>query len=413
MTNKKINILGINVDTFTKKQTLDKIQDFLVDGKQHFVVTPNPEIILAAIKPDEEFFCLLNKADLSLPDGVGLKISAWLMGVNFSRITGADFIKDVLKIAESGNRRIAILNWQSGLSSAKDINKALNDKYPNLQILTIDIERQVSLLEEKLLKIKEFQPEIIFCTLGAPYQEKFIFHNLAKMPSVKIGMGIGGSFDFLTGRINRAPKIFRVIGLEWLWRLIFHKGKNKADRLNRWKRIYHAVIVFPYKFLVWRFILPFCYRPNVVCLLYKKDQATGEYKILIVERSHQPGHWQLPQGGTDGEDLMKAGQRELSEELNNNKFKPIAIFSKLHIYEFGDKLSKFGVLSKKALGYKGQKQGLFIAEFLGSDNDIKINSYEHSAWRWVNAEKLVESVHPVRRPATKIFIEKFNEIIKK
>jgi len=408
-----VNILGININNFTKKQALDKIYDFLVDGKQHFVVTPNPEIILAAIKPDEEFFCLLNKADLSLPDGVGLKIAAWLMGVNLSRITGADFIKDILKMAESENRRIAILNWQNGLSSAGDIKEVLASQYKNLKALVIDIERQIITSEEKLSQIKEFQPEIIFCTLGAPYQEKFIFYNLAKIQSVKIGLGIGGAFDFLTGRIKRAPKIFRVIGLEWLWRLIFHKGKNKADRLNRWKRIYRAVIVFPYKFFVWRFILPFLYRLNVACLLYKKELESGKYKVLIVERADQPGHWQLPQGGTDGEDLMKAGQRELSEELNNNKFKPIAIFPELNVYEFGSELSKFGVSAKKALGYKGQKQGLFIAEFLGTDNDIKINSYEHSVWRWVEVEKLVESVHPVRQPAAKIFMDKFNKIIKK
>ena len=408
-----VNILGININTFTKKQALDKIQEFLIDGKQHFIVTPNPEIILAAttIKQDEELFYILNKADLSLPDGVGLKMASWFIGVNLLRITGADFMKDILKIAEAENRRVAILNWQGGLSSAEDIKKVLANKYKNLQTLVIDIERQAILPEEKLLQIKEFKPEIIFCTLGAPYQEKLIFHNLAKMPSVKIGMGIGGAFDFLTGRIKRAPKAFRIIGLEWLWRMIFHKGKNKVDRLNRWKRIYRAVIVFPYKFFLWRFILPFCYRPNVTCLLYKKEQEGGKYKILIMERAVQSGHWQLPQGGTDGENLMKAGQRELSEELNNNKFKPIAVFDNLYQYEFGEGTSKYGVSARTACGYRGQKQGLFIAEFLGTNDDIKINFWEHSAWRWVDAEKLVESVHPVRRPAATIYIEKFNKFV--
>ena len=405
-----VNILGININNFTKKQALAKIQEFLIDGRQHLIVTPNPEIILEATDPDEEFFYLLNKADLSLPDGVGLKIAAWLMGVNLSRITGADFIKDILKIAEAGNRRVAILNWQGGLSSAEDIKKVLTSRYPNLQTLVIDIERQAIVPEEKLSQIKEFQPEIIFCTLGAPYQEKLIFHNLEKLPSVKVGMGVGGSFDFLTGQIKRAPKIFRMIGLEWLWRLIFHKGKNKIDRLNRWKRIYRAVIVFPYKFFLWRFIMPWRYRKGVACILYRKSQVG--YEILIVERTSQPGHWQIPQGGTDGEDLMKAGQRELSEELNNNKFKSIAVFDKLYQYEFGDEMSKYGVLAKKVSGYRGQRHGLFIAEFSGSDNDIKINSYEHSAWRWVDAEKLIESVHLVRRPATKIFMEKFWQTIK-
>lgn len=248
-----INILGVNINTFTKKQALVKIGEFLNDGKQHFIITPNPEIILAADK-DKEFFNILNQADLALADGVGLKIAAWLMGVNFQRITGADLLKDILALAEAQNRRVVVFNRQDGLSSALDIRKVLADKYPGLQVLAVDIGREAVIGEEKLAPVKEFQPEIIFCALGAPYQEKFIYQNLPRLSSAKLAMGIGGSFDFLTGRIKRAPKIFRIIGLEWLWRLIFHKGKNKIDRLNRWKRIYNAVIVFPYKFLLWRFI---------------------------------------------------------------------------------------------------------------------------------------------------------------
>ncbi|MEI6597319.1 MAG: NUDIX domain-containing protein, partial [bacterium] len=123
-------------------------------------------------------------------------------------------------------------------------------------------------------------------------------------------------------------------------------------------------------------------------------------------------HGQLPQGGTDGQNLMTAGRRELSEELNNDKFKSVAVFSKLYVYEFGEETSKYGVSAKAACGYRGQKQGLFIAEFLGSDEVIKINFWEYSAWRWVEAEKLIESVHTIRRTAAKIFMEKFKEIIK-
>ncbi len=241
-----INILGVDINTFTKKQALAKIRDFLAGSRQHFIITPNPEIILQAVKPDEEFFAILNKADLALPDGIGLKIAAWLMSVNLSRITGADLLKDMLAMAEEENRRVVVFNWQDGLSSESDIKKALADKYPRLRVLTLNIERRTDLPAEKLVQAKEFQPEIIFCALGAPYQEKLIFYNLANLPTVKIGLGVGGAFDFLTGRIKRAPKIFRNLGLEWFWRLIKQPW--------RWRRIYNAVIVFPIKFLIWRFI---------------------------------------------------------------------------------------------------------------------------------------------------------------
>jgi len=80
-----LNILGVNVSTLKKKEILDKIKLFLADGKQHHITTPNPEIILEAQK-DEELFYILNQADLSIPDGIGLKFAAWAMGGDLERI---------------------------------------------------------------------------------------------------------------------------------------------------------------------------------------------------------------------------------------------------------------------------------------------------------------------------------------
>lgn len=238
-----INILGVNVNTFGKNQILAEISEFFNNGRQNFIVTPNPEIILAANIGDNDFFKILNSADLSLPDGTGLKIAAWFLGVNLSRIVGADLLKDILDMAESQNRRVAVLNWMGGLSSAKDIGAVLRAIYPNLEVLAIDSDRQAIISDNVLPQIQIFKPEIIFSTFGAPYQEKFIYCNMPKLPSVKLGMGVGGAFDFLTGKLPRAPKIMRSFGIEWLWR--FYKQPS------RWRRIYKAVIVFPVKFLIY------------------------------------------------------------------------------------------------------------------------------------------------------------------
>lgn len=389
-----VNILGVNVNTFTKKQVLVKIQDFLANDQQHRIVTPNPEIILAASEHDEEFFYILNRADLALADGFGLKMAAWLLGFNLPRITGADLVKDILKLAEERGRRVAIFNWRHGLSKAGEIKSALAKKFPKLEALVEEVEREPPY---DFSRAVQFRPEIIFSALGAPFQEKFIFHNLVKLPTVKIGLGVGGAFDFLTDRLKRAPKAFRIIGLEWLWRFY-----QQPWRLNR---IYQAAIVFPVKFLSWRFILPRRWRKNAACLLYKKE-GSG-YKILIVERIDEPGHWQLPQGGTDGENFMLAGRRELSEELNTDKFKAITGFKNLYQYEFIPAMRRFNEI----YGYRGQKQSLFIAEFNGNDSDIKVNFWEHRAWRWAEAEKLAGTVHPTRQAGAKIFMEKFREVI--
>lgn len=396
-----INILGINISTLNKNEFLEKIEHFLFSGKQHQITTPNPEFIMEA-RRDEEFFYVLNSSDLAVPDAVGLKIAGWFLGKNLKRYPGADLVKDILKLAEEKKLRVAVLNWSGGLSKEEDIEKSLKEKYPNLFFLVKDIEKkEATEYASDLESVSQFNPDILLATLGAPLQEKLIYHNLENLPSVKIAIGAGGALDFLTKKIKRAPAILRFIGLEWLWRL--------AKQPKRLKRIYNATIIFSLTFLKSRFIHPFLYRKNVVCLLYKKEDK--KYKILLVERASEKNHWQLPQGGTDGEKTNIAGARELKEELNTDKFKPIMSYHNLWAYEFGDKLSKFGVSSRLVWGYKGQKQNLFIAEFLGCDEDIKINFWEHTGWEWIDAENLLKKIYPARRKSAEIFLEKFKQNI--
>ena len=237
----KINILGVKLNNLSKAEVLNKVKEYLSGAGQHQIVTPNPEIILAAGR-DREFFNILNRADLAIADGVALKFAAWLKGKNLSRIAGADLTQELLLLAERQSRKVAIFNWREGLSKADEIELALKNKYPELKAMAVDIG---CLEPPDLSAVNVFAPEIIFCTLGFPFQEKFIFYNLPNLPTAKIGLGVGGSFDFLTGKLPRAPLWLRRIGLEWLWRLI------KQPR--RWKRIVKAVIIFPIKFLIYYF----------------------------------------------------------------------------------------------------------------------------------------------------------------
>ena len=402
----KINILGINISFDSKKDVLREIEHFFSSDSQHRIVTPNPEIILEA-KKDEEYFYILNTADIAIPDGMGLKMAALILGKNIKRIAGSELLKDILKLAEEKEKKIVIFNWKKGLSKKEEIEKAIKKKYPRLSFIVEDVDRELPLPYYQNINL--FKPDIGVATLGHPWQDKFIYHEMKKMPYMKLGIGVGGSIDYITGKIKQPPKIFRKLGLEWLWRLLnIFRYTEKKKRL---KRIYNAIVVFSWDFLKWRFVLPFFYRPNVACLLFKKEN--NKYKIFIVERSNEVGHWQLPQGGTGRDNLASAGIRELREELNTNKFKPIVSFKKLYRYESGEEKSRANILSKKIDGYKGQKQGLLIAEFYGRDSDIKVNFWDHKAWKWVDSENLVEEVHLVRKKATKIYLEKFNEVIKK
>ncbi len=402
-----VNILGINLSEFRQKEVLKKAADFLSDGRQHYIVTPNPEIILAA-GHDEEFFYILNKADLSLADGFGLKIASWFFGHNLPRVTGADITVELLKLAAEKKIKVMILNWENGLSKAEDIETALKQKFPELIFSVLNISRDRFLDPGKITAINSFAPVILFNTLGFPYQEKLIYHNLNKLASVKVALGIGGSFDYITGKINRGPKILRSLGLEWFWRLL--NAFAYKDTKRRLRRIYQATFIFIKKVIIVRFINPLRYRKNVACFLFKREE--GKIKVLILERRDEKNHWQLPQGGTDGEDLEKAGRREIEEETGLSDIKTSAIFKNVHRYSFPKlKAGENFHGSKRYINdYKGQKQGLYIAELAECGQEVKICFWDHVAYKWVELDHLIESLHPLRQPGAKIFLEKFKSL---
>ena len=391
-----LNILGINISTLKKEEALKKIEQFLKDRKQHYIVTPNPEIILEAHR-DEELFYILNKADLAIPDGAGLKFAAWAMGRNLSRVTGADLVEELLKMAQEKNLKIAVLNWERGLSNKQDIENILKDRYKNLKFSIMEAERGST---PKLGVEPLDGADILFCTLGAPYQEKFIYHTInsspyegegrVRLPSVKVAIGVGGAFDFLTGKIKRAPKIIRWMCLEWLWRL--------AKQPHRAKRIYQAVIVFPWEFIKWRFIHPLFYRKNVVGFIFN-----AKNQVLLVNWAKDNNYWSLPQGGVDkGESEEEAIRREMKEEIGTNNFNILGKFKNIYKYKWPKNYSHGG--------YKGQKQTLYILEFKGDDSDIKLCYWEHKKWKWVNIENLTKEAHEVHQTAYGIFLEKFKSL---
>ena len=117
-----ICILGVKVNKITSKEVLDKVEDFLVSDKQNYIVTLNSEIILKAQK-DEEYFHILNNADLSILDGSGPKFAGLITGNNIKRIPGANLTEKILRIAENKKLKIAVLNWSRGLSQKEDFEK--------------------------------------------------------------------------------------------------------------------------------------------------------------------------------------------------------------------------------------------------------------------------------------------------
>ncbi|MFA5128619.1 MAG: WecB/TagA/CpsF family glycosyltransferase [Patescibacteria group bacterium] len=235
----KVNILGVQIDNLNKADVLDKVEKFLSDDRQHYIVTPNPEIVVAA-QSDKEFLGIINRADLAVPDGVGLIFaSRYLKRPLPEKIHGVDLMVDLCRLAEQKNYSIYLLGGGEGI--AKRAAEKLKEKFPGLRMA--GAESGGIITDQKLTVnnqvINFAKPDILFVAFGAGKQEKWIAKNLENISSIKIAMGVGGAFDFIAGKIKRAPKWMRKIGLEWLWRLFMQPW--------RWKRILTATIKFSWK----------------------------------------------------------------------------------------------------------------------------------------------------------------------
>lgn len=219
----KIDILGVKIDRISLTDTLQKIKDYLNSDKLHLIVTPNPEFLVAAYY-DQEFKNILNSADLAIPDGFGLKLAGlYLKKPLLDRITGTDLVYEIAKICSQEKKSIYFLGALPSIAEKAAIN--LKNQFPPLKIAGFESgfrTRFYFKLPDFLLltKINRSKPDVLLVAYGAVKQEKWIAKHLKNMPSVKIAIGIGGAFDFISGEVKRSPRIIRQLGLEWFWRLI-------------------------------------------------------------------------------------------------------------------------------------------------------------------------------------------------
>lgn len=219
-----MEILGVRIDNLTMNEVLHKIQDFLRDGRQHYIVTVNPEFIVKAQK-DREFCEILNNADLAIADGIGVIWASRIGGKPLKeRVAGADLVKSL---------KFKVKSFRVFLLGGYGVAEKIASEWPAVVGFSEETESM-----ELFAQINQCQPDILLVALGAPKQEKWIAENLRKLPSVKVAIGVGGAFDMISGKIKRAPRFMQEMRLEWFWRLI------KEPR--RLPRIFNAIVFFPW-----------------------------------------------------------------------------------------------------------------------------------------------------------------------
>jgi N-acetylglucosaminyldiphosphoundecaprenol N-acetyl-beta-D-mannosaminyltransferase len=181
------------------------------------VATVNPEFVMRA-RRDGVFHDVLARADLCLPDGYGVVWAARRLGHPLpERIAGVDFVQALARRGAQAGWRFFFLGAASGVAEAAAA--ALVAQAPGLQVVgCLAGSPAPSADAEVTATIRALSPDIVLVAYGAPNQDLWIARNL-HATRARVAIGVGGAFDFLSGRTRRAPRWMREHGLEWLHRL--------------------------------------------------------------------------------------------------------------------------------------------------------------------------------------------------
>lgn len=239
-----MEILGIPIDDVTHEQAVHRLGLFLDGQTPRFVTTPNPEMIVQAQK-DRRFMEVLRRSDLSIPDGQGLLFASWFLGEPLrERVTGTDIVDDLAGLCAARGMSMFLLGGAEGV--AEDAARNLIACHEGLRIVGAEsggvVERDSDSVwrssRSAMRRLREADPHVLLVAFGQGKQEEWIVQHMDSFENLRIAVGVGGAFDFISGNVRRAPVRMRRIGLEWLWRLITEP--RRAGRILR------AVAVFPF-----------------------------------------------------------------------------------------------------------------------------------------------------------------------
>lgn len=192
------------------------VDEKLEQEQKMFIVTANPEVLMVGAQNEQLNNVLLDEKVTIVPDGIGVVKALCKAGKTCNeRITGVDLASHLL---ESANRMKKSVYFYGAKPEVIDaLMKKVKTQYPDLVIAGYhDGYHETG--DEVFDQIVATKPDIIFVALGVPAQELLIAKHIDRFEK-GIFVGVGGSFDVLSGMKARAPKLFIKLNLEWLYRI--------------------------------------------------------------------------------------------------------------------------------------------------------------------------------------------------
>jgi N-acetylglucosaminyldiphosphoundecaprenol N-acetyl-beta-D-mannosaminyltransferase len=213
----RFTLLGVPVDALTEAEAVDWVARAIDDGRPRLVISVNPERIMHAGR-DPAFAAVLRRADLALADGAGVLWAARRLGHPLpGRVAGVDFVKALAARGATAGWRFFFLGGAPGVGAAA--GRVLRDTYPGFILAGADAGSPEPAADAATTDaIRASRAQVLLLAYGAAAEEAWLARNLERSGAV-IGLGVGGAFDFISGRAHRAPRWMREHGLEWLHRL--------------------------------------------------------------------------------------------------------------------------------------------------------------------------------------------------
>jgi N-acetylglucosaminyldiphosphoundecaprenol N-acetyl-beta-D-mannosaminyltransferase len=223
---RRISILGVPVDTLDRAAALASVTATIAESRERArtprptrqIVTLNPEILMRA-RQDTAVLRVLADADLIVPDGIGIVLAARLLGTPLpERVTGVDLLESIAELAAARGWRIFLLGAAPGVADEAAVR--LKVRFPALRVAgTFSGSPAPDDDAACVERIRSSAADVVFVAFGAPAQERWIARTRGQLGAA-VAVGIGGAFDFVSGRVARAPRWMRRIGVEWIYRLL-------------------------------------------------------------------------------------------------------------------------------------------------------------------------------------------------
>ena len=214
----RVDVLGVPVDAINMRSALELVRTILADNETHTILAVNPEKVIAAQK-NPALLRALCSATLVIPDGIGVVIAARLLGkATMDRVPGSELMPELCRLAAMEGYRVFLYGAKPDIAS--QAAELLQERYPGLKVAGVQHGYVSEARMDQLVEtINASGADILFVGLGSPRQEYWMERYRDHL-TVKVCQGVGGTFDALCGNPRRAPRLFRRLHLEWLYRLM-------------------------------------------------------------------------------------------------------------------------------------------------------------------------------------------------